>query len=340
MSEPPERTTVAAPPVSRWALVPAGQPYHLLARNSAHTWWRPLAALVLVAVLEVVSVIAATVVLMGMVLFPPDLAPLHAAQYIRHPETVNAILTSPLVLLVLGFALIIALLPPLILVARWVQKRPASSLVSVTGGVRWRWLGECLATAVAVFAVAFGVMVTSDLIMGVPEGTGFPGWADYARIVLIAVLIVPLQSATEEFVFRGFLLQTFTAWFRTPWPGMVVCSLLFLAGHGYTDPVVWAELFLMAMTMSWLAIRTGGLEAAIGLHTANNALTLVVAGTSGVPDLEQAGEFPLMQVLPLAVATVAYAWIADWRAARRGLATVVGGRTRIAPLSLRPTTPR
>lgn len=203
-----------------------------------------------------------------------------------------------------------------------------------------RWLGECLAVGALVFAVMFAAVLLLQTLAGVSLLGSFPGPRAYLSVVLIAILLVPAQSAAEEIFFRGMLLQTLTAWFRVPWIPMVLSSLVFLSGHGYTDPLVWGELLLMAMTMCWLSIRTGGLEAAIALHVSNNSLSLLIAGLSGVPGIEQAGDYTLLQVLPLVLAILVYAWLIDRRAARREVDTVTGGRVRIGPFSLRPVAVR
>lgn len=317
------------------ALIEAGQPYHLLARNFAHRWWRPLPALVLMAAASLVALVTAMAVLALVTLFPPRLIPVGVSLYRSHPELIDRVLADPMWMLFAGFATLIALVPAVLCTVRWVQKRPLGSVTSVVGAMRVRWLGTCASYAFLVFGAAFAVTVVYQVIFGGPPGgPGFPGWPDYARIVLIALLIVPLQSAAEEYVFRGFLLQTLTAWFRTPWVAMVVSSLLFLAGHGYNDPLVWCELLLMGMAMSWLTIRTGGLEASIGMHVANNSLSLIVAGTSGVPGLEQAGDFAIMDVLPFLAAILVYTWLVDRAAARREIGNVIGGRARISPWTL------
>lgn len=335
---PPGASTAAAAVVARsGALIRTGRPYHLLARNSEHRWWRPLVALVVFAVLAVLGLVLGSAVLMGMGTFPLGSAFARSGLYLSHPEAIDDLVEDPMWLLFIGFAGLVLLIPAAVLTARWVQKRPFGSVSGVTGGLRWHWLGRCLPMAVAALGAAFVAQVAYQLLTGQPgEPGGFPGWTTYLRVLLLAVLVVPLQSAAEEYVFRGLLLQTLTAWFRTPWVAVVVTSVLFLAGHGYNDPLVWCELLLMAVVGCWLTIRTGGLEATIAMHVVNNGLSLALSGLSGVPSLEQAGDYALSEVIPFMVAMPLYGWWVDRAAAGRELSTVVGGRARIAPWSLRP----
>ncbi|NYH80072.1 membrane protease YdiL (CAAX protease family) [Actinopolyspora biskrensis] len=330
-----EHPLAAEPPPARGVVRAApGTPFDMLARNPAHRWWRPLVTLLVFAGTTAVALICTTVLFVGTVLVG---MPTRVLRVVSDPAlSPEDLLRDPLLMLFFSFALLVALIPAAVLTARWTQRRNPASLVSVVGGFRAGWLGAALLWGLLVFGTMFGVSLLLQVFAGIPLLEGFPGWWSYSSIVLIAVIVVPVQSAAEELVFRGLLLQTLNAWFRVPWLGIVVSSLVFLSGHGYTDPAVWAELLLMAGAMCWLSIRTGGLEAAIALHVSNNSLSLFIAGLSGVPGVEQGGNYPLAQVAPLMVAVVVYTWLVDRSAARRGLYTVVGGREPIHPVTLRP----
>lgn len=316
------------------ALVPVGQPYHLLARNTEHRWWRPLAALLFGVLAGFLFLVFALVLLWATALLPQGLP--RADLLSGDRAVIQSVLNDPMFLLFSGFAALVALVPAVAMTVHTVQKRPFGSVTGVTGGLRWRWLARCLLVALLVFVPAFAIEAAYETATGAPSGPGFPGWSVYGRIAVLAVVVVPLQSAAEEYVFRGFVFQTLTAWFRTPWVGMVLSSVLFLLGHGYTDPLVWVQLLLMAMSACWLAARTGGLEGGIALHVANNVLGLLLEATSGVPSMEQAGSFAVMSVLPFLAAIPVYTWIVDRLALRARLDTVVGGRASLHPLSLRP----
>jgi membrane protease YdiL (CAAX protease family) len=50
----------------------------------------------------------------------------------------------------------------------------------------------------------------------------------------VTLLLVPFQAAAEEYLFRGWLLQAFGAFMRTPWPGILIGAAAFTALHAYT----------------------------------------------------------------------------------------------------------
>ena len=56
---------------------------------------------------------------------------------------------------------------------------------------------------------------------------------------------------------------------------------LFALAHGAQDAWLFGDRFAFALVASWLAWRTGGLEAPIALHVANNLVSLVFTASTG-----------------------------------------------------------
>jgi membrane protease YdiL (CAAX protease family) len=113
---------------------------------------------------------------------------------------------------------------------------------------------------------------------------------DLWRMVRWLPLALPgllIQTGTEELVFRGYLQQQLAARWRQPWVWMAIPAALFGALHwapqdyGALAPlvVVWAVAFGLATAD--LTARTGNLGAAVGLHFAANAQSLLMLGLYG-----------------------------------------------------------
>ena len=102
------------------------------------------------------------------------------------------------------------------------------------------------------------------------------GW-----LLLVVVLTTPLQSAAEEYVFRGYLSQAIAGWVRRPVVGAVVAALLtaalFSAAHGPPELETFLDRFAVGLAASAVVWLTGGLEAAIVLHAVNNVLVFGIA---------------------------------------------------------------
>jgi membrane protease YdiL (CAAX protease family) len=126
-------------------------------------------------------------------------------------------------------------------------------------------------------SVAIGLLLDPVSITGpVPH----LGW-----LLLVVILTTPLQSAAEEYFFRGYLSQMIAAWFRSERLGAVGAAVTTAAAFSlaHAPPDLWTFLdrFLFALAASAVVWLTGGLEAAIVLHAVNNVLVFGLAGLLG-----------------------------------------------------------
>ncbi|WP_328854965.1 CPBP family intramembrane metalloprotease [Microbispora hainanensis] len=280
------------PPRARWDVPPPpGTPYDRLARTPLHRWWRPIAGTV-----AIIAAFLALSIVVGLVAFVVSLV-----TGVPMARTGTRLFADPV--LDLGFQLgVIALLLPLVLGAAWLfQRRPPGSLSSVALRLRWRWLGACLLVALVAVVLGQAVEVGTLMFAGVDPGFRWAGWDEFLPAIIVILLLVPFQSAAEEYAYRGWIIQGFGAYLRTPWPGILVGAAAFAASHGYTG---WGILYVFAfgMLMGWLAVRTGGLEAPIALHATNNVVAFgVVAASGDMGSALEQGEVPWESLIGSAV---------------------------------------
>ncbi|MFI6096440.1 lysostaphin resistance A-like protein [Lentzea sp. NPDC051213] len=283
MDAPPDHTATAVP-------------YHLIGRDARYRWWRPLVEMLLFVALFGAFMLAG-------VLLSLALAALFGIAY------TDMTFADPVFDLAMNFGIVAVALPAVLLTVRWAGGRRPGSVSSVAGGLRWDRLLDCSRWAL----LAIGAVLAVSLVQDGWQAAKWPGWGLWAQFLVVVVLIVPLQAAAEEYVCRGWLFQAISSWTRSPWPAAVLTTALFVGLHEYTDPLVIADLVVFSLAMCWLTVRTGGIEAAIALHVANNAVGLLVVTTQGVPDLSQGGDYTAAQVLPSIAATLAYTWWVDRR---------------------------
>ncbi|MFD0516899.1 CPBP family glutamic-type intramembrane protease [Paractinoplanes durhamensis] len=141
--------------------------------------------------------------------------------------------------LALAFLMIAALLPATLAAARWVQHRPAGTLSSVTGRLRWRWLLRCLPVAAVAVVLLLAGGTAFAAATGVDAGLSdaeLAGWGPFLLSMAVFVLVVPPQAAAEEYVMRGWLLQAVGSWCRGPWLPIGVQAVVFAALHGWGTP--------------------------------------------------------------------------------------------------------
>ncbi|MFC0530920.1 CPBP family glutamic-type intramembrane protease [Phytohabitans kaempferiae] len=297
---------------------PAGTAYHRLARTPAHRWWRPVVGTLLVLV--GIGVLTLLVAVPWVV----------AAELTGQPDGSDGTPSfGPLA--DTGFLLVslAVLIPVVLLAARWAQARPAGSVSSVTGRLRWRWLGLCLLLAVPTVVLMVGgfsglLVVTGDWSTAEVGGTGWVGVRTFAISMAVLLALVPLQAAAEEYLCRGWLLQAVGAYLRNPWIAIVPQALVFAAAHGWGTRWGFADLVLFGLVTGWLTVRTGGLEAAIGLHVVNNLAGLGLAAATGELGSEATAADAPWQLLAVdLVVVVGYAVVVNWLATRRRLAVTV-----------------
>ena len=257
-------------------------PYHRLYRaQPTYRWWRPLVAILMTAVFFLgVSILVAIPVFV--VVFSTNaidfLGPDATGELTR---LISPDMARPWTL-VFGLGSIILVLPFIPLALRIAGIRPVGPRVNILHSVlfrlRWRWLLVSLVPAAVVWVVTFAAQIGIGLAFGeelLPFSTDVP---TYLLSVLIVLLLVPIQAATEEYLYRGVLLQSVGAWVRFAPVTILVSAVLFGFSHAYDEWGI-ATIVVMGIGFAFVAIRTGGLEAGIAMHTVNNVAAFVVTGT-------------------------------------------------------------
>jgi membrane protease YdiL (CAAX protease family) len=98
----------------------------------------------------------------------------------------------------------------------------------------------------------------------------------FAVFVVLALLLIPLQTSFEEYLFRGHMLQGLGLATKTRWVPLMVTSFLFgimHIGNPEVDKMGMIIMFYYIGTGLFLGILTlmdEGLELALGFHAANN----------------------------------------------------------------------
>ncbi|OQD56051.1 CAAX protease family protein [Streptomyces phaeoluteigriseus] len=278
--------------------------YHRLARISArHRWWRPVLGTLFVAVTYTVTVGLLYVLVSAVGV---------ARGYREGPD--GTVEFGPVTTTAVDLTMLAVAIPLVLLAVRWIGRRPAGTVSSVTGGLRWRWLGRCLLVALPILALTTGAMLLLPAQDG-PEQQ-WAGWAVFGPALAMLVVLVPLQAAAEEYAFRGWLIQAVGAFLRSPWPAIVPQAVLFAAAHGWGTPWGFADLVVFGAVAGWLTVRTGGLEAAIGLHAVNNLFAFAAAAfvVDGLESDDTAADAPwelvALDLTGVALYTAAVLWLA------------------------------
>ncbi len=159
-----------------------------------------------------------------------------------------------------------------------------------TSFARFRW-GRALQAGLITWAVLFAFSFVGGAVTG-----NAPAWQfDASRFfifALISLTLLPIQSATEEIVVRGYMNKGLVEGLGNKWVAFVITSGLFTALHlANPEATAGAEAGNLAVVMSGyfffgfaaclMVLIDDGLESAIGVHAANNTFAGVFVNYEG-----------------------------------------------------------
>jgi len=104
----------------------------------------------------------------------------------------------------------------------------------------------------------------------------------FLYLAAIAIILVPIQTSFEEYLFRGYLMQGIGVMAKNRWLPLVITSVIFGVMHIANPEVGKIGYFIMVYyigTGFFLGIITlmdEGLELALGFHAANNLFTALL----------------------------------------------------------------
>jgi membrane protease YdiL (CAAX protease family) len=97
-------------------------------------------------------------------------------------------------------------------------------------------------------------------------------------LFVIATLLIPVQTAAEEYIFRGYLMQGIGVMARNRWLPLIVTSVFFGGLHFFNPEVGKLGNIIMVyyigtgLFLGVLTLMDEGMELALGFHAANNLL--------------------------------------------------------------------
>lgn len=166
----------------------------------------------------------------------------------------------------------------IILVIKYFHKQTLLSITTSRAKIDW---GRIF-FAFFVWAI-FAVVSTVAMYYSTPENFV---WnfkpIPFLILAIIGILMIPIQTSTEEYVFRGYLMQGFAVLAKNKWFPLLMTSVIFGTMHianpevekmGYVVLVYYigTGLFLGVITL-----MDEGMELALGFHAANNLVTALL----------------------------------------------------------------
>ncbi len=180
----------------------------------------------------------------------------------------------------ISLLLIALILPGLWLVLKFLHHRSVLSLIAPTGKVHWNHYLRAV-----IFVLVFSA-ITSLPVYFNAEFTQQLSLAEWLPWLAPALLMLFLQTTTEELVFRGYLMQQLAAHFHSRWiwwvlPAVIFGAIHYSPLHGENSWLVVGATILTGLILGDITARFGDLSIAMGLHFANNLTVILLLGVPG-----------------------------------------------------------
>lgn len=163
-------------------------------------------------------------------------------------------------------------------VAKFIHYQPIKTLTTTRKKMDWGrfFFGFGL---IAIFSIA----VTAVDYFSNPEDylVNFQP-APFFIMLLIAVVMIPLQTSFEEYLFRGYLMQGIGVLVKNRWFPLVLTSVIFGGLHFFNPEVTKMGNIIMiyyigtGFLLGIMTLMDEGMELALGFHAGNNLLTAVL----------------------------------------------------------------
>lgn len=240
--------------------------------KSLHEWWRYLVGLIVIFTASQVGTIPFLVAVFYKIWSDGgQLSSVQDQQVLMN--TLDSNLT--LFLMLLSFA--VGLLA-VYLVARYLHKQPFRELTTSRKKIDW---GR-IAFGFALIAVTTIVMTILDYYSNPEDYIVQFDLVPFIILAIIAVLLIPLQTSFEEYLFRGYMMQGIGVLAKNRWLPLIMTSVIFGVLHmanpevDKLGPIIMVYYIGTGFFLGIITLMDEGLELALGFHAGNNLIAALL----------------------------------------------------------------
>jgi membrane protease YdiL (CAAX protease family) len=232
-------------------------------------WWLYLIGVIIVGISTVIGSIPHTIALFSVAF--SEKADMSSIQ--EDPYALMSLIDSNLNLFLMLLSFAIGLLA-LLFVVKFIHKQTINSLTTSRKKIDWRrfWFSFILWGFVTVIFIVIeflsspeNYVLNFDLI-------------PFLVLFSIAVIMVPLQTSFEEYLFRGYLMQGLGVLSKNRWVPLFITSIAFGLLHIANPEIEKIGYILLihyvgtGFLLGIMTLMDEGLELALGFHAANNLI--------------------------------------------------------------------
>lgn len=239
--------------------------------KSLHEWWRYLIGLIIIIIAVFIGQVPFTVaVLIKAFANGESLLDLNEKNLMTLLEP-----NLNLFLMLLSFA--IGLLG-LLLVVKYLHRQSFTALTTSRHKIDWKrfWFIFIL------WGIVSSSFVFLDYYMDPESYVINFQWQPFLILCIIAVLLIPLQTSFEEYLFRGYLMQGIGVVLKNKWAPLLITSFTFGLLHIANPEVDKLGSIIMVyyigtgLFLGIVTLMDEGMELSLGFHAANNLFTALL----------------------------------------------------------------
>lgn len=169
----------------------------------------------------------------------------------------------------------------ILLYVKFVHKQSIRSLTTTRPKIDWSRVFFSFAL-IAVFLVSFTLI---DYASNPADYKLNFELIPFLGLLILAVILVPLQTSFEEYFFRAYLMQGIGGFFKSRLIPLVITSVIFGVMH-IANPEIGKIGYILLVTyigtgflLGIMTLMDEGIELALGFHAANNLITVLLVTT-------------------------------------------------------------
>jgi hypothetical protein len=240
--------------------------------KSLHEWWRYLVGFIIIFLASQIGSIPLLIAVMVKVVTDGG-----DIESIQDPNVMMTVLDSNLTLFLMLLSFAIGLLA-VYLVVRFLHKQPFVELTTSRKKTDWG-------------RVFFGFGLIAITTLAVTGLDYYNNPEDYVLqfdlvpfliLAVIAVIMIPLQTSFEEYLFRGYLMQGIGVLAKNKWLPLVITSVIF-GGLHLANPevdklgnVIMIYYIGTGFFLGIMTLMDEGMELALGFHAGNNLIAALL----------------------------------------------------------------
>lgn len=193
------------------------------------------------------------------------------------PNKLLSILDSNLTLFLMLLSFAIGLVA-LYLVVKYFHKQPFITVTTSRKKADWGrfWFG-------------FGLIAVTTIVLTFIDYKSNPDdyelqfqMIPFLILAIIAIVMIPLQTSFEEYLFRGYLMQGIGIMAKNKWVPLIVTSVIFGGLHFFNPEVDKLGNIIMVyyigtgLFLGIITLMDEGLELALGFHAGNNIVAALL----------------------------------------------------------------